>query len=170
VAGAAAAVILVAGIVLPNVKGTDGVTRAGNGYEADANASLPATIVEIVDQELDAEELQALALGYAAAEPGAAAGVEASPQTVAAASTQVIAARTDASAAAVARARACVASAFGEPVGTYVRLIEAPFQGTPAVVGVVLSGPGAGQPADTVDVLVAARGDCSILWSVTVRL
>ncbi|MDP9299761.1 MAG: hypothetical protein M3P43_02525, partial [Actinomycetota bacterium] len=66
---------------------------------------------------------------------------------------------------------ACLDRAFTEPAGQQapegqlVRVIQARYRGTPAVLGVYSIGPGAGQPADVVRVLVASSRDCSILTS-----
>jgi len=51
------------------------------------------------------------------------------------------------------------------PEGQLVRVIQARYRGVPAVLGVYLLGPGAGQPANIVRVLVASSRDCSILTS-----
>jgi hypothetical protein len=65
----------------------------------------------------------------------------------------------------------CLDRAFTEPTGQQapegqlVRVIQARYRGVPAVLGVYLLSPGAGQPADIVRVLVASSRDCSILTS-----
>jgi hypothetical protein len=50
-----------------------------------------------------------------------------------------------------------------------IRLLEGRYEGSPAVLGVVVSGPGAGEPPDRAEVLVADRRDCSILVGTTVQ-
>lgn len=64
----------------------------------------------------------------------------------------------------------CLATAFEPDPGIPVRLIEARFEGQPAYLGVFLRGPGAGQPADTVEVLVAARPECRAISSTQIDL
>src|SRR5207245_2785662 len=66
---------------------------------------------------------------------------------------------------------ACLGRAFtpttesqGLP-GQLVRVIQARFRGTPAILGVYLIGPGAGQPTDIIRVLVASSRGCTILTS-----
>jgi hypothetical protein len=65
----------------------------------------------------------------------------------------------------------CLDRAFTDPTGQQapegqlVHVIQARYRGVPAVLGVYLLSPGAGQPADIVRVLVASSRDCSILTS-----
>jgi hypothetical protein len=66
---------------------------------------------------------------------------------------------------------ACLDRAFTPATGSQglpgqlVRVIRARFRGTPAILGVYLIGPGAGQPTDIVRVLVASSRGCTILTS-----
>jgi hypothetical protein len=66
---------------------------------------------------------------------------------------------------------ACLDRAFTPATGSQglpgqlVRVIQARFRGMPAVLGVYLIGPGAGQPTDIVRVLVASSRGCTILTS-----
>jgi anti-sigma factor RsiW len=162
-AGVAAAIVLLAVVVLPKVKGgSDGGLTAA----VQDDRSEQAVVVELVPSGFDRSGIEALALSYRAASATASPEMGVNTSVPRAASAADVAN----SPAAVAKARACIVTAFGEPDGTIVRLLEGPYEGTPAVVAVLLSGPGAGQPADAVDVEVAARADCSILSGTTVRL
>ncbi|HSJ51739.1 MAG TPA: hypothetical protein VLA90_10725, partial [Actinomycetota bacterium] len=51
-----------------------------------------------------------------------------------------------------------------------VRLIQARYDGTPAYLAVFLESPGADQPADTAVVWVAAKADCRILDTASLRV
>ena len=62
-------------------------------------------------------------------------------------------------------ASTCLAQAAGSGEGVLIRLVDARFQGTPAFLGVYLTSPGAGQPADAVRVLVVRKDDCSRVLS-----
>jgi len=67
---------------------------------------------------------------------------------------------------------ACIARSGG-PVddanSTLVRMILAEYEGTPAYFAVFAEGPGAGQPASTIVVWIAAEGDCRLLSAASLR-
>ena len=155
---AAAAVVVAIAIALPNVGG-NGKDRAGEdsagGMEAVSAPSTDAATrgqPEIVDKNYDANDLERLARESGSKETALAAG----PQADAA----------DAS-----DADRCVRRAFDEqPVGRLARLIQARFEGRAAYIAVYLEGPGAGEPADTAVVWVAAKDDCTILSFASARI
>ena len=145
-AGIAAALLVVA-LILPHV---------GNA---------PATSVETQNVNYDLSGVESLATSSRGQE-GAVFGSndQATPVPVAASVTpeKLIS---------FADAVTCLDRAFTEPTGQQapegqlVRVIQARYRGVPAVLGVYLLSPGAGQPADVVRVLVASSRDCSILTS-----
>lgn len=162
VAGAAAAIVLVAGIVLPNLGGrTDVAGREDGAAEAEMVATA-ATTVEILDADLGTEEIQGLATSFRSEQGGAA---STNPPSGVGAPEEV-----ETSPAAVQEAISCLETAFGPLPFAPVRLIEARVDGEPAVIGVVLSGPGADEPADTAEVYVADRRDCSVISSTRAEL
>jgi hypothetical protein len=161
-AAAAAAAALVLTLVLPKLGGGSNADMASGGA-----ASNPAQVgvqddasrvpLEIQDTDYDPDAITELA-GQTAARIAPAAEANASqPLASGAAASEV------GTAGAAAEANACLKTAFREVPGALVRLIRADFQGTPAYVGLYAEGPGAGQPADTLTVRVAAVDGCSPL-------
>jgi anti-sigma factor RsiW len=152
----AAAVVVAIAIALPNVGGGGDEDRAGAtaaSVEAGAEAQDAAAgrQVEKRDENYDAKDLERLARNTGSAM----AAQQPAPQTTA----------LDTGAA------QCVSRAFDEqPVGELARLIEATFEGRPAYIAVYLEGPGAGEPADTAVVWVAAKDDCTILSFASARI
>jgi hypothetical protein len=68
-------------------------------------------------------------------------------------------------------ARDCVdRSGVRGPNDELIRLIEAKFEGTPALIGVYSEGPGAGQAPDHIVVFVVAKDDCRILSTASQRI
>jgi anti-sigma factor RsiW len=65
---------------------------------------------------------------------------------------------------------ACLERAFPGFPGELVRVKRATFEGSPAYLGFVLEGPGAGTPADTLSIWVASVEDCEILSISSARL
>jgi putative zinc finger protein len=170
VAGVAAAVALVAGIVLPNVGDLGGGSARNQDRSAGVEvASAPATTVEVLDDDLDVAAIQSLALSYG---QGGVATDASNPEASAAAggSTGFTTVSTKRSAAAVERAVSCLETAFGSLPAAPARLLEARYEGEPAVIGVVFTGPGADQPPDTVEIYVASRADCTVVSSTRAAL
>jgi hypothetical protein len=158
IAGVAAAIALLAGVVLPSL----GDLPAGGGRTAamDAVSNLPpATAVEVVDQDLDVDAIQALALGYR----DAAAGVEST--TSEAGPAGLVVTDTKASPGEVEKAISCLTRAFGPLPAPPARLVQARYQEAPAIIGVVLTGPGNEEPPDTVEIFVASLTDCAVISS-----
>lgn len=162
VAAAAAAVLLVGVVVLPKL-GNDhqGATVVTDGVER-ASAPSPAAALEVQDANYDTAAVQAIAVSYRASSdvaPGsmgpAMAATNAGSVVEGVAST-LEPGRTD-------EALACVRTAYPAAPGVPVRLIQALYGGTPAYLGVFLSDPGAGQPPDTVTIVVAATHGCTVL-------
>lgn len=164
VAGVAAAIVLLAGIVLPNVGPVDEGLSRTSAMGTDMQNTAPASVVEVIDQDLDVEAIQALALGYrddaGAPESAASAGP---PNEIATTDTKT-------SPSAVAEAVACLGKAFGPLPAPPTRLLQARYQGTLAIIGVVLTGPGADLPVDTVEVFVASREGCTVVSSTRAKL
>jgi hypothetical protein len=154
---AAAAVVIAIAIALPNVGGNDKGRAAGDSTGGMEAVSAPATDAattgpEVVDKDYDATDLERLARDT---------GSERAAQ-----GTQPQATALD-----TGNAARCVSRAFDEqPVGRLARLIQARFEGRPAYSAVYLEGPGAGEPADTAVVWVAAKGDCTILSFASARI
>jgi hypothetical protein len=161
VAGVAAAAVLVVAIALPNLRGRDpGVVATA---EADGRGAPEfGSVGDLEVQDFDYDDSTILALigpyGVAGGPPQA----EVNPNTMAAGDASSDPSDT-------ADAVACLDKAFtsleGERLieGERVRLISARFQGEPAYIGVYLTGPGAGEPADRVAVWIASSEDCSVL-------
>ncbi|HTG47233.1 MAG TPA: zf-HC2 domain-containing protein [Actinomycetota bacterium] len=164
-AAVSVAAVLVLGVtVLPRV-GTGSSEAALPASNGAAGVSVPAaTRVEVQDVDYDVASVQRLADQLAAATSGTrvpeaavATGAAAAEVTFGPIST-------------FPTASACLTQAFGQEPGKLVRVIQARFRGVPAYLGVYLVGPGAGQPADTGVVLIAAKEHCTILHSTTIRL
>lgn len=168
-AAATAAVLLVAVMVLPNIGGAgdDGLYSAESGPGGPTSTAMASGDLEIQDVDYDTELVEETALSYrtqgsAEASPvtGGTSAVDVAPDLP---TGRLAPERTD-------EALACLRTAFDDPAIEPVRLIEARFDGTPAYLGVVLLGPGAGQPPDRVQVLVAARDGCTVLTTTQVLL
>jgi putative zinc finger protein len=161
-AGIAAALLVVA-LVLPHVGNAPATTAAAGDAAAPRAAASPATSVETQNVNYDLAGVESLATSSRGQE-GAAFGSNGQPTQV-----PVAASATPEERIPFADAVACLDRAFTEPTGhqspdgQLVRVIQARFRGVPAVLGVYLLSPGAGQPADIVRVLVASSRDCSIL-------
>jgi hypothetical protein len=159
-AGIAAAIVALA-LLLPNV-GSNGAGDAARPATGEAAASAPgpatpvgaATRIEHQDADYDAMSVTELARSYAGKTYAVA--LVASGQDGVPAATGSPAFRSAAD---------CLDHAAGGDEGVLIRLVDATFQGTPAYVGVYLTGPGAGQPADAVRVLVVPKGECSRILS-----
>jgi anti-sigma factor RsiW len=165
----AAAVILLAAVVLPNVGTGSSDAALPASAERGAAVSLPpASRVEVQDTDYDVDTVQALASSLKrSAEPGAT-GV---PQAAAGGGEVPTAEGPAADYGSLSSAADCLSTAFeGSAHGELVRVIEARFQGTPAYIGIYLAGPGAGRPADTATVLITSKKGCSILHSTTARI
>ncbi len=162
-AGIAAALLLLT-LVLPHI-GTEPAREAAGGTAAQSAAVPPATTVEAQNVDYDLAGVEALATSYRG---GADATFGPNEQgTHAPEATGV----TTAQRIPFADAVACLGRAFTPTTGSQglpgqlVRVIQARFRGTPAILGVYLIGPGAGQPTDIVRVLVASSRGCTILTS-----
>jgi hypothetical protein len=154
-AAAAAAVLLIVVVALPNVGGGGDEAQVGSTAEDAAFAPRAAETVEVLDLDLDTDQVQALALGYRATPD------EVAADTGAAMPSEAIA---DAGAVTPKDVLSCLRTAVPElETQRPVRLIAARFEGTPAYLGVFLSGPGAGQAPDTATVWVVGRSGCEIL-------
>jgi Putative zinc-finger len=163
VAAAAAAGLLALAVILPKVGGDAGSPRRSRD-EAAAAPAVPVRL-EIQGTDYDSAALARLA-SEAAAARGASAGTAPTAGSVRAGS----AAARIGTPAQSAQAATCVAHAFARPPGTLVRLVQARFQGVPAYLGFYEEGPGAGQPADTLTIRVAAVHGCSLLSTSQIRL
>lgn len=166
-AAAAAAVIgLLVVAVLPNV-GDDGDDVALEAAAERGDATAPPRLeTETVDYDVPA--VQALATSYRSAfQASAGTGTDASlgPESAAA-----MPAAADEEQPTTEDALACLDAAVPGAGARPTRLIAARYEGAPAFLGVYLSGPGAGQPPDTVTVWVVARNDCRILTTTTASL
>ena len=161
-AGIAAALLLLT-LVLPHL-GTEPAREAAGGAAAQS-AAAPATTVEAQNVDYDLAGVEALATSYRGGADATFAANQ--PGTQAPEATGVTSARRIPYADAV----ACLDRAFTPATGSQglpgqlVRVIQARFRGTPAILGVYLISPGAGQPTDIVRVLVASSRGCSILTS-----
>jgi anti-sigma factor RsiW len=158
---AAAAIVLLLALVLPKLGGehsasTGAAAASGSRALPETAASVP---IEIQQQDLGGQALSSLAAA-AAAQPTP------SPQPAAAGGgslgtgDQVTKEGTLRQAQ---RAQACLSTAFVDVPGRLVRLIAAPFDGSPAFIGLYEQGPGANQPADTVVARAAAVHGCTPL-------
>jgi Putative zinc-finger len=157
-AGVAAAIVALA-LILPNV-GSVGADRAQPAAaSAEAGASGPpttvsaATGIEHQGTDYDAMSVAELARSY---------GGRAYAVSLSAGGQNQVPAPQDSS---FGSASTCLAQAAGSGEGVLIRLVDARFQGTPAFLGVYLTSPGAGQPADAVRVLVVRKDDCSRVLS-----
>jgi hypothetical protein len=153
--GIAAAIVLLA-LVVPKI-GAGDEQRAAGGVAAEASAASPtvehpATSIESQDADYDAQTVAGIAGAYrgtqarwalsdTAGQPAAEAG------------------------GLFGAASGCLDRASSGAGGELVRLIRARYEGTPAYIGVYLVGPGAGQPADSVRVLVVPIGSCTTILS-----
>ncbi len=161
-AGIAAALLVVA-VVLPHV-GSGPRDGPAAGAAAPSVALPAATSVEAQNIDYDLPGVEALATSYSGQDRAFGSNNQSSQIPAAAEATP-------AQRIPFAAAVACLDRAFTDPAGQrgpegkLVRVIQARFRGTPAILGVYLMGPGAGQPADIVRVLVASSADCSILTS-----
>jgi len=161
-AGIAAALLVVA-LILPHV-GNAPATTAAAGDAARAAAS-PATSVETQNVNYDLSGVESLATSSRGQEGAVFGSNDQATQVPVAASV------TPEKRISFADAVTCLDRAFTEPTGQQapegqlVRVIQARYRGVPAILGVYLLSPGAGQPADIVRVLVASSRDCSILTS-----
>ena len=165
-AGAAAgiaAALLVAALVLPHVGSSPGEEPAA-GVAAPSAALPEATSVEAQNVDYDLAGVEALATSYGGQDRAFGSNNQSSQIPVAAEATPAQRIPFAAAVACLDRAFTVPAGQRG-PEGKLVRVIQARFRGTPAILGVYLIGPGAGQPADIVRVLVASSEDCSILTS-----
>lgn len=167
---AAAAVVALVALALPRLGGSSGdagTTAADAAAESGAGAA--ALRLEIADTDYDELALRAAAGAFVAsrAVEGADVGDRA---TAGAASPAAAGATRFAGPGRTERAIACLHRAFRGFPGDIVRVQQAAFRGTPAYVGFVLEGPGAGTPPDTMSIWVAAVDDCSILTLTSARL
>jgi anti-sigma factor RsiW len=162
-AGIAAALLLLT-LVLPHI-GREPAREAAGGAAAQGAAASPATTVEAQNVDYDLAGVEALATSYRGGADGTFAPNERgtkAPEATGVTTAQRIP---------FADAVACLDRAFTPATGSQglpgqlVRVIQARFRGTPAILGVYLIGPGAGQPTDIVRVLVASSRGCSILTS-----
>ena len=167
-AGAAsgiAAALLVVALVLPHIGNAPATTAAAGDAVAPRAAASPATSVESQNVNYDLAGVESLATSSRGQEGAFFGSNDQATQVPVAASV------TPEKLISFADAVTCLDRAFTEPTGQQapegqlVRVIQARYRGVPAVLGVYLLSPGAGQPADIVRVLVASSRDCSILTS-----
>jgi anti-sigma factor RsiW len=169
--GAAAAVLLIGGLILPKLGGAD-TTRiaasedAGGANGAQAPTALEgtrATAVDVSDTDYDAVSAGELAQDVASG--GSTQGVfaTAGPDGASAPAQEADTASLDA-------ATACLRTAFGSLPGDPIRLIRARYERDPAYLGIFLIGPGADQPATTAKVLIADADSCATLGSAEARI
>lgn len=153
-AAAAAALLLVVVVALPDVGDDERDVTAESADVGGEAAPVAASGLEVQDVDYDTAAVQALALAYGSGDGRTAAGAEyATDATIPAADPGGFG-----------EALACVEGAIPDLEGSQpVRLIEARFDGAPAYLAVYLSGPGAGEPADTATVWVVARDTCAIV-------
>jgi hypothetical protein len=162
VAAGVAAAIVVAALVLPKV-GTGEDREATGAFPASAPSTSgsivqPATSIESQDAEYDAEGVEQLAGTYAGKGFGLAATDRAAPRA---------SQETAGQASAFEAASTCLDRAASGGEGELIRLIQARYEGTSAYLGVYLTGPAAGQPADGVRVLVVPTNACSRILTST---
>jgi hypothetical protein len=155
--GIAAAIVLLA-LVAPKIGSGGGEQRAAGGVAAEASAASPtiehpATSIESQDANYDAQTVAGIAAAYRGKEVRSAPAADAAgqPGTEAGGLFGV--------------ASGCLDRASSGAGGELVRLIRARYEGTPAYIGVYVVGPGAGQPADSVRVLVVPIGSCTTILS-----
>jgi hypothetical protein len=157
--------LLVVALVLPHVGSAPATTEAAGDAAARGAAASPATSVETQNVNYDLPGVESLATSSRGQE-GAVFGSNDQVTQV-----PVAASVTPEERISFADAVTCLDRAFTDPTGQQapagqlVRVIQARFRGVPAVLGVYLLSPGAGQPANIVRVLVASSRDCSILTS-----
>jgi len=162
-AGIAAAILLLT-LFLPHV-GTGPAREAAGGAAARSEAAPPATSVEAQNVDYDLAGVEALATSYRGGADATFGPNEKGSQVPEATGV------TTAQRIPFSEAVACLDRAFTPPGGQrgsngqLVRVIQARYEGTPAILGVYLIGPGAGQPADVIRVQVASTRNCSILTS-----
>jgi anti-sigma-K factor RskA len=163
-AGIAAALLVVA-LVLPHVGNAPATTAAAGDAAAARAAPSPATSVETQNVNYDLSGVESLATSSRGQEGAVFGSNDQATQVPVAASV------TPEERISFTDAVTCLDHAFTDPAdqqapaGQLVRVIQARFRGVPAVLGVYLLSPGAGQPANIVRVLVASSRDCSILTS-----
>jgi hypothetical protein len=168
VAAAAAAGLLVLMLALPQIgqrdDSGDNGQRASAGAGEDqggARALEAAAGIEIQHLNYDNDSLTSLSGSFARdAAAGGSAETTTGPEFATAQGTQKQ----------TADALACIRASAPDAPGELIRLIRARFQGKPAYLAVFLEGPGAGQPADAVNVWVFATSDCAILSSSFAKL
>jgi hypothetical protein len=150
-------------VALPNVGGDDTSTsQTDSAPGAVEVAPRAAETVEVLDVDLDTAQVQALALGYRAGAEGVEFDTGATGPSGSVAASDPVGPED---------ALGCLRGAVPELDGQEpVRMIAARFEGTPAYLGIFLSGPGAGQPADTATVWVVSRVGCEILSSTQASL
>lgn len=157
---AAAAVIALLAVALPRIgSSSDGPMAASEVNDAAMPVAPTDIRLEIVEQDFDPDSLEAAALEFVEAARTAS---DTQPVEGAASGTSAV----QAPVAGKAKSNAaldCLRTAVTDLEGRPVRLVKASFQGTPAYLGFVLEGPGAGQPADTVSIWAISAKDCSIL-------
>jgi hypothetical protein len=158
-AAAVAAVLLVVVVALPNVGGDDREAAVDSAQEAAGAAPSVASVVEVQDADYDPARVQELALTANAARTAEAPSYAATDAVRAA-----DAAWFDDALACLRRAQPALADQ------SPVRLIAARFEGTPAFLGVFVSGPGAGQTPTEANVWVAARKTCAVLHNTRAEL
>lgn len=161
---AAAAVVALVALVAPRIGGDGGVAeRAADVGGAAVTTSEDALRLEIESEDFDGASLQREAAASARRLADRASAADGQVGAEASAAVPSADAAREAGPAASARARRCLRSAFTGHPGNLVRIVRASFEGTPAYLGYVLEGPGAGQPPRLLSIWVAAVEDCSIL-------
>jgi hypothetical protein len=168
VVAAAAAIVLLLTLVLPRIggggsqKAESAAAASGTAVPREAVSPVP---IEIQPTDFGGQALSALAKGAAqAAQP---------PQPVASGTDSggsifdgnvgAEGSGRQGSARQAERAQACLTTAFVDVPGRLVRLIAAPFDGTPAYIGLYQQSSVANQPADTVVARAAAAHGCTPL-------
>jgi hypothetical protein len=157
---AAAAIVLLLALVLPKLGGehsasTGAAAASGSRALPETAASVP---IEIQQQDLGGQALSSLAAAAAAAQP------DTSPVAAPAGGANLGTDQAkEGTLRQAQRAQACLSTAFVDVPGRLVRLIAAPFDGSPAFIGLYEQGPGANQPADTVVARAAAVHGCTPL-------
>jgi anti-sigma factor RsiW len=183
-AGVAAAAILLVGLAFAVLRGPQGGGGASSAARAPVGGSGPAgapaptvapgPLIQRKDVNFDAKGIERLAASYSSSrnfprvvQPQAE-GASSQP-----ASSTAPAAPSEDRAVPLADERAvvsCIDSAAGlDPSTRPARIIAARFESKPALIGVYLSGPGAGQPADLLVVWVASR-ECRLLHYASHRI
>jgi len=158
-AGVAAAIVALA-LLLPNVGSNGAAERAEPAAAAaEATATGPpttvsaATGIEHQGTNYDAMSVAELARSYGGRAYAVSLSAGGQDQTPAPQDSAFSSAST------------CLGQAAAGGQGVLIRLVDARFQGTPAFLGVYLTSPGAGQPANAVRVLVVRKDDCSQVLS-----